>query len=66
MTGKVIGPQSYFPAIEAKCGQPVEHWIAMVKAVTPARHMELVALLKAAGLGHGHANAVVAFALAQA
>lgn len=62
---KVKGPQSYFPSIEAKYGQSVQHWIDLVRAAGPKKHMELVALLKAEGLGHGHANAVVAYALAQ-
>lgn len=65
MTDKVKGPQSYFPSIEQKYGQPIAHWIAKVEAALPAKHMELVALLKAEGLGHGHANAVVAYTLAQ-
>lgn len=67
MTGddKPKGPQSYFPSIEKKYGQPVDHWIALVEAARPAKHMELVALLKDRhGLGHGHANAIVAYVLA--
>ena len=42
-------------------GQPVEHWQAIVRAALPARHMELVNLLKQQhGLGHGHAKMVEA------
>jgi hypothetical protein len=26
--GKVKGPASYFPSIEKKYGQPIEHWLA--------------------------------------
>ena len=63
---KVKGPASYFPSIEKKYGRPVADWIAIVRAAMPAKHMELVAMLKADhGLGHGHANAIVAFALAE-
>ena len=52
------GPASYFPSIEKTYGQPIEHWIGLV------RHGELVAWLKTEhGLGHGHANAVVAHTL---
>lgn len=62
---KVKGPASYFPSIEKKYGQPISHWISIVQGAMPARHMELVALLKEQhGLGHGHANAIVAHVLA--
>jgi hypothetical protein len=62
----VKGPASYFPSIEKKHGQPIAHWQAIVRAAYPARHMDLVALLKTEhGMGHGHANAVVAYTLAQ-
>ena len=65
MTERVQGPASYFPAIEKRYGQPVAHWqqlLAAHRAEHPgARHMELVAWLKEThGLGHGHANALVA------
>jgi len=63
---KAKGPQSYFPSIEKKYGQPIESWIAVVKAAQPAKHMELVAMLKGEhAMGHGHANAIVAYVLAQ-
>jgi len=63
---KVKGPASYFPSIEKTYGQPVEHWFAILRAAGDRKHMELVALLKSAhGLGHGHANALVAWHLAQ-
>lgn len=61
---KAKGPASYFPSIERKHGQPIRHWIGIVQAAAPARHMELVAMLKDEhGLGHGHANAIVAHVL---
>lgn len=63
---KIKGPASYFPSIEQKYGQPIEHWKAIVRAALPAKHGELVALLKERhGLGHGHANAIVAHTLAE-
>ena len=63
---KAVGPASYFPSIEQKYGEPVEHWIELIHAHAPARHMELVDWLKGDyGLGHGHANALVAYALLQ-
>jgi len=61
------GPASYFPSIERTYGQPVDHWFALVRsqhAAGTTRHGELVSWLKAEhGLGHGHANAVVAHTL---
>lgn len=59
------GPASYFPSIEKTYGQPIEHWMGVLRAAGPLRHMERVALLKSAhGLGHGHANALVAHFMA--
>ncbi len=57
---KVTGPKSYFPSIEKKYGQPIDYWMTQLDAVRDARHMEQVAHLKEMGMGHGHANAVVA------
>lgn len=63
---KIKGPASYFPSIEKKYGRPISYWTDVVRAALPARHMELVALLKEQhGLGHGHANAIVAHTLAE-
>lgn len=59
------GPASYFPSIEKKYGRPIHHWQKLVYERLPAKHMELVAMLKADhGMGHGHANAIVAHVLA--
>ncbi|MFY7836352.1 MAG: DUF4287 domain-containing protein [Novosphingobium sp.] len=67
MTDPAIkGPASYFPSIEKKYGKPIEEWQALVRAALPAKHMELVAMLKEQhGMGHGHANAIVAHMLAE-
>ena len=60
------GPASYFPSIEKKYGQPIEYWKQLVIDRLPARHMDLVAFLKEEhGMGHGHANALVAHTLAE-
>jgi hypothetical protein len=60
------GPASYFPAIEKKYGRPISEWQDLVRKHRPAKHMELVSMLKTKhGMGHGHANAIVAFTLAQ-
>lgn len=66
MTPPVKGPASYFPSIEKTYGQPIAHWQTIVRDNLPGRHMDLVGLLKAEhGMGHGHANAVVAHVLAE-
>ena len=69
MTERVQGPASYFPAIEARYGRPVAEWQDLLRAHRAehptARHQELVTWLKEThGLGHGHANALVAHVLA--
>lgn len=59
---KVKGPASYFPSIEKKYGKPIDHWMTVIEAMGDKKHMEMVAELKEAhGLGHGHANALVAY-----
>lgn len=58
---KVTGPRSYFPNIEKKYGQPIEHWFRLLDGHRDMRHMEMVNLLKTEhGFGHGHASALVA------
>ena len=58
---KTNGPASYFPSIEKKYGQPIDYWMQQLDSVHDAKHMEQVAFLKDQhGMGHGHANAVVA------
>ncbi|MBJ7331623.1 MAG: DUF4287 domain-containing protein [Solirubrobacteraceae bacterium] len=60
-TEKPKGPASYFPSIEKKYGQPIDHWKQIVRDSPLEKHMELVKMLKTEhGMGHGHANAVVA------
>ena len=63
---KVKGPASYFPSIEKKYGRPIEHWLDLARTRGDAAHMEVVRILKEEhGLGHGHANAIVAFVKAE-
>ncbi|WNH49678.1 DUF4287 domain-containing protein [Stenotrophomonas aracearum] len=60
-TAPVKGPASYFPSIEKTYGQPVGHWLALLATQGGLKHMALVGFLKEThGLGHGHANALVA------
>jgi hypothetical protein len=62
------GPASYFPSIEKKYGLPIQHWldIAAGQLREGRAHMQVVDSLKTEhGLGHGHANAVVAYAKAE-
>ncbi|MEN9715780.1 MAG: hypothetical protein RJA35_1247 [Actinomycetota bacterium] len=62
MTEKVKGPASYFPSIEKTYGQPMSYWFEQLDTVKDLKHMEQVAWLKENhGMGHGHANAVVAY-----
>lgn len=59
---KVKGPASYFASIEKTYGKPVSHWFAVLNSAGDRKHMELVAFLKKQhGIGHGHANALVAY-----
>lgn len=61
MAEKATGPASYFPFIEKKYGQPIDHWMTQLDAVRESKHMDQVAYLKDEhGMGHGHANAIVA------
>ena len=64
---KVGGPASYFPSIEKTYGEPIDHWLDLIRArPTDEKHMETVAWLKSTyGIGHGHANAMVAFVKAE-
>jgi Domain of unknown function (DUF4287) len=57
---KVTGPTSYFPSIEKTYGRPISYWMDQLDQVKGLKHMEQVAFLKGQGMGHGHANAVVA------
>lgn len=60
----VKGPASYFPSIEKKYGNPIDHWMHIIRQAGPLKHGELVSHLKTEHqLGHGHANALVAWFL---
>ena len=59
---KIKGPASYFPSIEKKYGKPVADWMTVLRDAGPLKHMELVTHLKVTHqMGHGHANALVAW-----
>ena len=63
---RVQGPASYFPSIEKKYGRPIGEWQTLIRASDLSKHMELVNWLKTEhGMGHGHANALVAYTLAE-
>lgn len=59
---KTKGPASYFPSIEKTYGKPIAHWLKILDGLKDKKHMEQVAILKTEyKLGHGHANALVAY-----
>ncbi len=61
---KLKGPASYFPSIEKTYGKSMDHWFEIIKKAGPLKHMELVNVLKTEHqMGHGHANAIVAYLL---
>lgn len=63
---KVKGPASYFPSIEKTYGKPIAHWLEVLRQSGQLKHRELVSLLKSEHeMGHGHANALVAYFLAK-
>jgi len=65
-TEPVRGPASYFPSIEKTYGRPIADWKTLIRGSGLSKHMALVTWLKAEhGLGHGHANALVAHTLAE-
>ncbi len=65
-TGKVKGPASYFPSIEKTYGRPIDEWLDVVRNSPHPGHMDTVKWLKEEhGLGHGHANALVAYVRAE-
>jgi hypothetical protein len=65
-SGALKGPASYFPSIEKKYGRSISEWVELIEASPLERHSELVNWLTSEhAMGHGHANALVAHALAQ-
>ncbi|GAB1582628.1 DUF4287 domain-containing protein [Phyllobacterium phragmitis] len=63
---KVKGPASYFPSIEKTYGRPISHWLEVLDGLKGKKHMEMVSVLKSEHkIGHGHANALVAYHLAR-
>ena len=66
MRERVTGPAFYFPSIEKKYGKPVSHWLSLIDSSGLTSHKALVDWLKADyGIGHGHATALVGYALVQ-
>ena len=60
---KLKGPASYFASIESTYGKPIQEWLDLVVVeLADHPHMHVVSTLKSEhGLGHGHANAIVAY-----
>ncbi len=58
------GPSSYFPSIEKKYGRSIAEWQRIIADHGLEKHMAIVGYLKSEyGMGHGHANALVAWTL---
>lgn len=60
----INGPASYFPSIEITYGRPMQEWLDLVTSewATGRSHVEIVTILKNEHvMGHGHANAIVAY-----
>lgn len=56
------GPASYYSSIEKTHGEPVSHWMTVLKQGGELKHVERVNLIKVKHkLGHGCANALVAY-----
>jgi uncharacterized protein YdhG (YjbR/CyaY superfamily) len=54
---------AHWPAIEKKHGQPIEHWLALVKTVPSGKYQDQIDLLRQGhGFSQAHANAVVMYA----
>jgi len=60
---RLQGPASYFPSIEHKYDRPIQEWLDLAAdELETNRHMDVVRWLKTQhGMGHGHANAIVAY-----
>ncbi len=59
---KIKGPASYFPSIEKTYGKPIDHWLSIIDKLKGRKHSEMVLVLKSEhAMGHGHANALVAY-----
>ena len=66
MGERVTGPAFYFPSIEKKYGKPIRHWLGLIGSSDLTSHKALVDWLKTDyDIGHGHATALVGYALVQ-
>lgn len=55
-------PATYLSSIEKKYGQPIAYWLRLAEGLKNMKQMEMLAWFKTEhGLGHGHANAIVAY-----
>ncbi len=53
----------HWPAIEKRHGEPIEHWLGLVRGVESGRYADQMALLQEGhGFSRAHANAVVQYA----
>jgi hypothetical protein len=67
MAAKSGDRTAHWPAIEKKHGQPIDHWIGLVKAVPSGKYQDQIDVLRQEhGFSQAHANAVVMFACGSA
>jgi hypothetical protein len=60
------GPASYFPSIETTYGRSIREWQTIIDECGLQKHMAIVSHLTSEyGMGHGHANALVGWTLAE-
>lgn len=62
MATKDPSRESHFPAIEKKHGEPVKHWLKLLKDLSEAKYPEQIAFLRENyGFSQAHANALVMY-----
>jgi hypothetical protein len=48
---ELMGPASYFPSIEKKFGQPIEHWLTLLKGQKNTKRAPGISKIRAMKMG---------------